>query len=249
MNKRVRKKMKKRKLDEAIQSVFGLQLIAASKQKIRGATDVGKRAGVTAGQHFKPLETLIKQACIEAGVKKELIYTDKGLELPGWYRPNKKWDILVFDGKESNKSLVSAIELKSMNGSFGNNFNNRAEEALGSATDVLASLKHNLYSSFERPLFGYVLVIKSDEDSTKKVKNPAEPHFKVCSDFYGTSYIERFTILCKKMLAEKLYDAIWLVTVNDNGEVSEPVPELSYKCFLHKLKSHITLFKLNSKSS
>jgi hypothetical protein len=32
-------------------------------------------------------------------------------------------------------SLVATVEVKSQVGSFGNNFNNRVEEAIGSATD------------------------------------------------------------------------------------------------------------------
>lgn len=47
-----------------------------------------------------------------------------------YFRPNKKWDLLVVD----NNELVIAIEFKSQVGpSFGNNFNNRTEEAMGSA--------------------------------------------------------------------------------------------------------------------
>ncbi len=39
----------------------------------------------------------------------------------------KKWDLLVVEG-----CLIAAIEFKSQVGSFGNNYNNRTEEALGS---------------------------------------------------------------------------------------------------------------------
>jgi len=69
------------------------------------------------------------------------------MEIPGWYRPNKQWDILAFDGK----SLVSAIELKSIGSSYGNNFNNRTEEALGSATDASAAVKYNMFVNEQPP--------------------------------------------------------------------------------------------------
>jgi hypothetical protein len=46
--------------------------------------------------------------------------------LPGYFRPTKLWDVLVIH----DKRLLAAIELKSQVGpSFGNNFNNRTEEA------------------------------------------------------------------------------------------------------------------------
>ena len=52
------------------------------------------------------------------------------LTLPGYFRPTKVWDILIVHKQE----LVAAIQLKSHVGpSFGNNFNNRTEEAIGAA--------------------------------------------------------------------------------------------------------------------
>ena len=53
------------------------------------------------------------------------------LTLPGFFRPTKLWDLLVINqGK-----LIAAIEFKSQVGpSFGNNANNRCEEALGNGS-------------------------------------------------------------------------------------------------------------------
>ena len=53
--------------------------------------------------------------------------------LPGFFRPTKLWDVVVIDGGR----LIAALEFKSQVGpSFGNNFNNRTEEAIGSAHDL-----------------------------------------------------------------------------------------------------------------
>ena len=75
---------------------------------------------------------LVRDLLCENGLERTQVYCEKSLNLPGWYRPEKKWDLLfVSDG-----NLVASIEFKSQIGpSFGNNFNNRAEEAIGSATD------------------------------------------------------------------------------------------------------------------
>lgn len=53
--------------------------------------------------------------------------------LPGYFRPTKLWDpLIVNEGR-----LIAALEFKSQVGpSFGNNLNNRAEEAIGSAHDL-----------------------------------------------------------------------------------------------------------------
>ena len=70
---------------------------------------------------------------VDNGFPRHTIKRTARIELPGFYRPTKKWDLVVIDqGK-----LVAAIELKSQVGpSFGNNFNNRTEEAIGNAVDV-----------------------------------------------------------------------------------------------------------------
>ena len=40
--------------------------------------------------------------------------------------------------------LVAAVKFKSILGSFGNNMNNRTEEALGNATDILHAAETGL---------------------------------------------------------------------------------------------------------
>ncbi len=54
------------------------------------------------------------------------------ISLPGFYRRTKNWDIVV----TYKEILVAAIECKSQVGSFGNDFNNRTEEAIGNAVDL-----------------------------------------------------------------------------------------------------------------
>ena len=54
------------------------------------------------------------------------VYCEKYVEIPGWYRPEKKWDLLVV----ADNKLLAGIEFKSQVGSFGNNYNNRTEEAI-----------------------------------------------------------------------------------------------------------------------
>ncbi|TCM33223.1 PaeR7I family type II restriction endonuclease [Kribbella sp. VKM Ac-2568] len=53
------------------------------------------------------------------------------IPLPGFYRRAKEWDIVTYRG-----ILVAAVECKSQVGSFGNNFNNRTEEAIGNAVSI-----------------------------------------------------------------------------------------------------------------
>ena len=65
---------------------------------------------------------------IASGIPKECVYCHTALELPGFFRPTKEWDFLVV----KKGMLIAGIEAKSQVGpSFGNNFNNRTEEAMG----------------------------------------------------------------------------------------------------------------------
>ena len=66
------------------------------------------------------------------------VFRKRLLELPGFFRPTKEWDLLVVkDGH-----LIAVIEAKSQVGpSLGNNFNNRTEEAMGSAIDLWKSYR------------------------------------------------------------------------------------------------------------
>jgi len=60
------------------------------------------------------------------------VRTDGLLTLPGYYRRTKNWDLIV----THCGLLVAAVEFKSQLGSFGNNFNNRSEEAIGNVADI-----------------------------------------------------------------------------------------------------------------
>ena len=67
---------------------------------------------------------------MEAGVPEESICFDHEATLPGFFRGTKRWGLAVIHEGE----LLAAIEFKSITSSFGNNLNNRTEEALGSPT-------------------------------------------------------------------------------------------------------------------
>jgi hypothetical protein len=77
-----------------------------------------------------------KPRLVEAGLDKLDVRTRTQLEIPGYFRSEKKWDLLVVTKSGGMNRLVLAIELKSMAGSTGKNLNNRAEEIIGNAVDL-----------------------------------------------------------------------------------------------------------------
>ena len=121
------------RFQEAVQHFWHARDAQQQKQVIAGTVDAGSRGAVTGGTQMGALEVLISDLLVEAGLDSAHIHTRTALELPGYYRPEKKWDLLVM----ADEHLVTAIEFKSQVGpSFGNNFNNRVEEAIGNATDI-----------------------------------------------------------------------------------------------------------------
>lgn len=128
-------------LQQAVQYYWNYREQARTKQQARGLPDAGSRGAVTAGGQMAGLEALIVRALRLVGLpnldikvgRSEDTASHGRLEIPGYYRPEKKWDMLVL----SNGQLIAALEFKSQVGpSFGNNANNRVEEAVGSAEDV-----------------------------------------------------------------------------------------------------------------
>ncbi|MFQ5730365.1 MAG: PaeR7I family type II restriction endonuclease [Planctomycetaceae bacterium] len=115
-----------------------------------------------------PVRDIIK----DGGLPDDCIHTSTSLELPGYFRPEKKWDLIVVDGNV----LVAAIEFKSQIGpSFGNNFNNRSEEAIGTAQDIWTAYREGAFQTSDRPWLCYVMMLEDCLRSTSPVSVRAIP--------------------------------------------------------------------------
>ena len=124
------------KLRSAVTQFWSSRETQAQKQGTKtGIRDAGARTAVTGGSQMDGFVALVRDLLEESGVDRPVVYCERHVELPGWFRPEKKWDLLVV----VEGCLIAAIEFKSQVGSFGNNFNNRTEEALGSASDLWAA--------------------------------------------------------------------------------------------------------------
>src|SRR6185437_13103249 len=140
--------------------------------------DRGERSAVTAGKHLDGFLQLIATLLEEAGLQRSHTYWRAKTELPGWFRAEKNWDLLVVADTE----LIAVIEFKSQVGSFGNNFNNRTEEALGSATDLWEAYEKGAFKLSERPWLGYFMLLE-DAPAVKRPVKTKQPHFKVFPEF------------------------------------------------------------------
>ena len=192
---------------------------------------------MTAGKHLIHLENIVVHEFVSAGFDPACIRRRSGIELPGYYRPAKRWDIVVLDGEV----LVAAIEFKSQVGpSFSNNINNRTEEAIGSAIDVWRAYEAGTFGEV-RPWLGYFFLLEEAPGSTRPVKLPPTV-FPVDDVFEGSSYKDRYRILCQRLVRERLYDAACFLTASGTGDVTidEPSRELSFAAFAAKIAGRAT---------
>ncbi len=142
-----------------------------------------------------------------------------------------------------DEKLIVAIEAKSQVGpSFGNNFNNRTEEAMGSALDFWTAYREGAFHTSPHPFLGYFFMLEDCKESTRPVR-VKEPHFHVFQEFRGASYMKRYEIFCRKLLLERHYTASAFITSNrtdgPDGVYSTPSEELSVKNFAKTLIAHL----------
>lgn len=175
----------------------------------------------------------------ESGVKDAEVYSGQtDSYLPGYFRPTKRWDLLaIADG-----NLLACVEVKSQAGpSYGNNFNNRIEEAIGNAHDFWRAYQAGAFKAALKPLLGYLMLLEYDDASIAPVRIH-EPHFKVLPEFHEASYAQRYQIFCNKALREGLYDAAAFVMADKDGGLGgdylEPADELAFRNLAAALYGH-----------
>lgn len=201
--------------------------------------DVGLRTGVTSGKHLDPLSELVAKVFEDSGIPSDSIHHKSRVELPGFYRPEKKWDIVVVHKGE----LVAAVELKSILGSFGNNLNNRTEEALGNAKDLLDAYEEGIFGTHaQAPWLGYLFVMQREPASLKPI-GTREPHFSTDPKFVGASYIRRAELLCTRLIQKRIYSGACIVTSDGEGVagVSEPNAELTFSKFAAGISGRVAV--------
>ena len=122
-----------------------------------------------------------------------------------------------------DQKLLAAMELKAQVGpSFGNNFNNRTEEAMGSALDLWTAYREGaLNLKSPQPWLGYLFLLEDAHRSTIPVRN-ASPHFEVLSrEFQNASYAKRYELFCRKLVLERKYtSACFLISKRPQAETT-----------------------------
>lgn len=229
-------------ISEAVAHYWQTRKAQRERQKNRGVADAGLRGAVTGGAQMDGFIDLFTKIIVDAGMDEGYIFRKRRLELPGFFRPTKEWDLVVVkDGH-----LITAIEAKSQVGpSFGNNFNNRTEEAMGSALDIWTAFREGAFNGGVHPFIGYFFML-DDCDASNRPIRVREPHFKVFQEFVGASYMKRYELFCRKLVLERYYTAASFITSESetglSGSYKEPAPDLSFLIFAKSLISHVGAF-------
>ncbi len=161
----------------AVKAFWRQRAKARARQAARGKQDQGERAAVTGGRNMDAFLHLMEDLTRGNGLERATLHLQRrALTLPGFFRPTKLWDMLILDGD----TLIAALEFKSQVGpSFGNNFNNRAEEAIGTAHDFWTAYRERAFGDIPRPFLGWLTLVEDAPD--------------------------RYHVLCQKLVREQLY--------------------------------------------
>lgn len=206
------------------------------RKAIKEMVEVRGEQGVRTDRHLEALAKLVREIFTDEGFAESDVFMKgegNNLKLPGYFRPTKDWDLLVVE----KNVLAAAIEFKSQMGSVGKNVNNRAEEAIGSGTDVWEAHREGRFG-LVRPWVGYFLIL-GDEPGIKESVGLSRTRFPVGEEFHDTSYVERYEILCKRLVDRRVYDAACLIlsTGDPSSPLEEPSPELNFEQFAAAIRA------------
>lgn len=228
------------KTREAVQAFWGNREKARQKQIESGNVDHGERAGVTAGKNMDGFVALVIDLVRANGLSHADIHRNRSLvTLPGYFRPTKLWDLIVIN----EKRLIAALEFKSQVGpSFGNNFNNRTEEAIGTAHDLWIAYREGAFGKQPRPFVGWMMMVEDAPESRRPVTDRS-PHFPVFPEFQGASYLQRYNLLCQRLMQEQLYSVASIITSPrtsvEDGAYQELSSMTDMRTFITQLAGHI----------
>lgn len=184
---------------------------------------------------------LVAHLLVGAGIPKASVFRHgrENLTLPGFFRPTKQWDLVVVSGK----TLLASVEFKSLCGpSFGNNYNNRIEEAVGSASDIWTAYRDGAFQTAPRLVLGYVLLLEEADASLRPV-SVHEKHFPVFGEYRAASYADRCEESVRRLVRERCYDTACFLLSNRQsgarGTYREPADDLSFGRFAQTLCNQV----------
>jgi hypothetical protein len=109
------------------------------------------------------------------------------------------------------------------------------------------AFREDRFQDSRAPFLGYFFLLEDFPRVRRPVGNK-EPYFPVDPIFKGTSYTDRYEILCKRLVLERLYTAVCLTLATrptperQQTEVSHPSHDVSFRRFVATLEGHVHTF-------
>lgn len=225
-------------VSDAVQWYWETRSGQGAEQRESEDSTRGRRAEVLGGTQMDSFAGLVEDILVEAGVPRESVKHDYYATLPGYFRHEKEWDTAVVHDDE----LLAVVEYKSQASSFGNNLNNRAEEAIGNNTDLIQAYEEGVFAPSPQPWVGY-LMLMADNETSRTTPQLREVNFDVDDEFRNATYVDRMELLCLRMVRQRLANESAFILSDEgrgmNGEFWEPNEELRFKRFAQSLASYV----------
>lgn len=86
-------------------------------------------------------------------------------------------------------------------------------------------------------------MLVEDAPGSRRPVRDASPHFPVLPEFAGASYLQRYELLCERLVREQLYTAAAVIATPRGGAVDGDWTELSpatgLRTFVSALAGHV----------
>jgi hypothetical protein len=193
---------------------------SAARLAAAGLTNTGAQA--RNAKHMQSMSTFVRQMFVDAGLRQQDVTLDS--IIPGYYRRSKNWDVVAMH----RGHLVGVVELKSQESSPGNNANNRIEEAVGSAVD--AHFVNDITGAFGDlgVWAAWCMTFNRNAESGDPIRLRGIPKFDLDEEFIGMTYESQYATAIKRLIAQNVYQAGWMLTtwVDDDDSICyyEPIP-------------------------
>ena len=90
------------------------------------------------------------------------------------------------------------------------------------------------------------MLVGKDNSSLRHVK-ANEPHFPVRPEFKDSTYLDRYTILCQRLLLEHKYNAVALIATSDEDSYENLSDKISIESFISSFQGFLSGVKYEFK--
>ncbi len=199
---------------------------------------VGHGAPIVGRNDLQELIGAVVDGLVGAGIERANIRTRELIDLPGTYRSAMVWDLLLLD----EGIPVGAIDFVSQVGSsFGRNYNNRISDMVAVAADFNRAYARDPVSAY-KPCLGKVFVLEECEESIKLLRRSARAGFLAAdAPLAALSIRDRYLEVFRRLLGDRMYDAIWYVTTRRPPEfsINEPDPAMGFTSFVRAVTDRV----------